>query len=260
VSGKTKRRTREPPRRLTAAEIAEIDALMEARHEQTALACREGLDQESRERQVLLREDHAVGPWPEQPGPRTAISDGGYVYVREGGDVVLDGHPFLREVARRDGVIRCAWTGRLTVDRSQTWKQDPSWQFVMTRLEDVPANDWDRVIDKAVDDLLDSNIPLSQDTRQYIKEDRHARADPERRERNRDRALASTIASELDWLAKLLSDAGHKDAKTRAAKYLAGFWRKIVQQDRGRWRFASGRALTMWLRRHRGVTKNTPKM
>ena len=33
---------------------------------------------------------------------------------------VLAGHPCLREVARRDGAIRYAWTGRLTVDSVKT--------------------------------------------------------------------------------------------------------------------------------------------
>jgi dethiobiotin synthase len=51
-----------------------------------------------------------------------------------------------------------------------------------------------------------------------------------------------------------------KDAKTRAAEYLAVLWRKIVQQDRGRWRFSSGPALAAWLRRHRDPTKHPPKM
>ena len=121
------------------------------------------------------------------------------------------------------------------------------------------------MIDKAVDDLLDSDIPLSQGTRQYIKEDRHARADPKRREHERDRALAllpvSLIGSRLLACRRsCCDDAGFKDAKTRAAEYLAGHWRKIVQQDRGRSRFSSGPALTAWLRRHRDPTKNTPKM
>lgn len=267
MSGKAKRRTRKRPRRLSAAEIAEIDELIAQRRQETRQEteweCQDIILQEERERQILLRADHSVGPWPEPArlGPRTTLGDGDYVYVREGGeDEVPAGHPFLREVARRDGMIRYAWTGGLTFDLSQTWKQDPSWQFVITRLEGVPANDWDRVIDKAIDDLLDTNIPLSQGTKQYIKEDRHERADPKRREHDRDRILARCIASELDRLVELLRDAGFKDAKTRAAEYAAGHWRKTVQQDRGRSRFSSGPALAAWLRRHRDPTKNTPKM
>ena len=181
MSGKAKRRTRKRPRRLSAAEIAEIDELIAQRRQETRQEteweCQDIILQEERERQILLRADHSVGPWPEPArlGPRTTLGDGDYVYVREGGeDEVPAGHPFLREVARRDGMIRYAWTGGLTFDLSQTWKQDPSWQFVITRLEGVPANDWDRVIDKAIDDLLDTNIPLSQGTKQYIKEDRHS--------------------------------------------------------------------------------------
>jgi len=248
---------------LSAAEIAQIDELIKARHEQHEWEGQEIFHQAERERQILLRADHTVGPWPERPpGPRATLDDGDYVYVREGGKAeVPAGHPFLREVARRDGMIRYAWTGGLTFDLSQTWKQDPSWQFVMTRLKGVPANDWDRVIDEAIDELLDSNIPLSQGTRQYIKEHRHTtRADLKRREHDRDRILANCIAYELDRLVELLHDAGFKDAKTRAAEYLAGHWRKIVKQDRNRSRFSSGPALAAWLRRHRDPTKNTPKM
>ena len=59
--------------------------------------------------------------------PRTNLDDGDYVYVREGGeDEVPAEHPFLREVARRDGMIRYAWTGGLSFDLSQTGKRDPS--------------------------------------------------------------------------------------------------------------------------------------
>jgi hypothetical protein len=187
------------------------------------------------------------------------LDDGDYVYVREKAEVPA-GHPFLREVARRDGMIRYAWKGGLTFGFSQTWKQDPSWQFVMTRLEGVPANDWDRVIDKAIDDLLDTDISLSQGTRQYLKEGRHTtRADMKRREDDRDSILAYCIARDLNGLEELLHDARFKDARTRAAEYLAGHWRKTVQQDRDRKRFSSGPALTTWLRRH-DPTKSTLKM
>jgi hypothetical protein len=151
--------------------------------------------------------------------------------------------------------------GEPELDPYQYWsKRDPSWHFVMSRLRGVHPDDVDRVIDKAVDDLLDSNIPLSQGTKQYIKEDRHARADPKRRERNRDRALAFGIVSQLGWLVELLRDADFKDAKTRAEEYLAVLWRAIVRQDRNRSRFSSGPALAAWLRHHRDPTKITPKM
>jgi hypothetical protein len=265
VSAKAKKRRTRKPLRLSPDEIAKIDELIEARHEQRAWEGQEIFRQAERERQILLREDHTVGPWPEPErlGPRTTLDDGDYVYVREGGeDEVPAGHPFLREVARRDGMIRYAWTGGLTFDLSQTWKQDPSWQFVMTRLEGVPANDWDRVIDKAIDDLLDTDIPLSQGTKQYIKEDRHTtRADLKRREHDRDRILAHCIAYELDRLVELLHDAGFTDPRTRAAEFLCGHWRKVVKQDRDRKRFSSGPALTKWLeRQHRDPTKSTPKM
>jgi hypothetical protein len=269
VTAKAKKRRTRKPLSLTPDEVAKIDELIAQRERQetrqkTEWECQDIILQEERERQVLLREDHTVGPWPEPErlGPRTTLGDGDYVYVREGGeDEVPAGHPFLREVARRDGMIRYAWTGGLTIDLDQIWSKAPSWQFVMTRLKGVPANDWDRVIDKAIDDLFDTDIPLSQGTRQYLKEDRHTtRADLKRREHNRDRILAHCIAYELDRLVDLLHDAGFKDARTRAAEYLAGHWRKVVWQDRGRPRFSSGPALTAWLRRQPGPTKNTPKM
>jgi hypothetical protein len=262
MSAKAKRRTRKPPRRLSAAEIAEIHELIARRHQETEWECQEIIRREEKEQQVLLREDHTAGPWPERLKRGFTELGDGYCYVREGDKVheVPAGHPFLREVARREGMIRYAWTGGLTFDLSQHWERDPSWQFVMTRLEGVPANDWDRVIDEAIDELLDTDIPLSQGTRQYLKEDRHARADPKRREHDRDRILALCISGQLPWLVELLRDAGFKDEKTRAAEYLAGDWRKIVRQDRGRSRFSSGPALTTWLRRHRDPTKNTLKM
>jgi hypothetical protein len=261
MSGKAKRCTRKPPRRLSAAESAEIDELIARRRRETEWECREVIRREE-EQQVLLREDHTAGPWPERLERGFTELGDGYCYVREGDKVheVPAGHPFLREVARREGMIRYAWTGGLTFDLSQHWKRDPSWQFVMTRLEGVPANDWDRVIDEAIDELLDTDIPLSQGTRQYLKQDRHARADPKRWEHDRDRILALCISDQLRWLVELLRDAGLKDAKTRAEEYLAVLWRPIVRQDRNRSRFSSGPALAAWLRRHRDPTKNIPKM
>jgi hypothetical protein len=171
------------------------------------------------------------------------------------------------EIARRDGLIRYALApGEPGIDLDQYWRgRGSSWHFVMARLRGVHSDDIDRVIDEAVDDLLDSNIPLSQGTRRFIKEDRQQARDPKRRESNRDRALAFAIAGQLDSLTELLAfgpgrDAGFKDARTRAAEYLAVLWRKIIQEDRGRSRFSSGPALAAWLRRHRDPTQNTPKM
>jgi hypothetical protein len=159
------------------------------------------------------------------------------------------------EIARRDGLIRYALApGDPEIDLDQYWERDPSLHFVMGRMRGVHSDDIDRVIDQAVDDLLDSNIPLSQFTKQFIKADRQKARDPKRWERTRDRTLALTIASRLDWLTGLLAHAGFKDARTRAAEYLAVHWRKIVQEDRGRSRFSSGPALAAWLRRHRDPT------
>ncbi len=64
------------------------------------------------------------------------------------------------------GLIRYALApGEPGIDLDQYWrKRDPSWHFVMARLRGVHPNDVDRVIDEAVDDLLDSPIPLSQHT------------------------------------------------------------------------------------------------
>jgi hypothetical protein len=248
---------------LSAAEIAEITELIKAVHQQTALECQEVFRQEERERQVLLREDHTAGPWPERLEliGLTEFGDG-YSYVREGDKVheVPAGHPFLREVARRDGVIRYVATGGLTIDLDQYWsKVDPSWQLIMTRTRGVPPNDWDRAIKAIIKELLKTATPLGPYTRAYL--DAFCvelDPDPKRREHDRDRALAFVIAGQLGWLVELLDD--YKDAKTRAAEYLADLWRKIVQQDRGRSRFSSGPALTTWLRRHRDPTKTTPKM
>jgi len=245
---------------LSAAEIAEISELIKAGHEQAAWEGQEISRQEERERQILLRADHTVGPWPERLELRGSTETGdGYLYVREGDKVheVPAEHPFLREVARRNGVIRYAWTGGLTIDLDQIWSNEPSWQFIMARLKGVHPDDFDRAIDKAVDDLLDSDIALSRRTKQYLKADRHARADPKRRERGRDRALAFVLADGLSWLTDLLK--GYNDAKTRAAEFLAYQWREI-ERDRGRSRFSSGPALAAWLRRHLDPTKNAPKM
>jgi hypothetical protein len=248
-----KRRSRKRPLKLTPAEIAEIDELIARRRQETEWECQEVvLQEEEEERQLLLRlrKDPTGGPWPtpwpKQPGTKTSLSFDGCVYVHEE-DALPARHPFLVEMARRDGMIRYAWTGGLTFDLSQYWKRDPSWQFVMTRLESVHPDDVDRVIDEAIDELLDSDIPLSRNTKQYIKEDRHARVDPKRRERNRDRALAFIIVDQVNWLENLLEAADFKDAKTRAEEYLARHWRKVAMED-GRSRFSSGPALNAWVR------------
>jgi hypothetical protein len=270
VRAKARRRTRKPPRRLSAAEIDEIDELI--------VLDRGGTDEQREwERLNRLRLDQdkldellrasPTTPWPKQVGAGLTSGRDGFLYVRE-----ADGLPEAQlaqvvEIARRDGLIRYALApGDPGIDLDQYWrKRDPSWHFVMGRLHGVHPDDIDRVVDEAVDDLLDSNIPLSQGTRQFIKEDRQQARDPKRRERDRDRALALAIAGQLDWLTELLAfgpgrDAGFKDARTRAAEYLAVHWRKIVQEDRGRSRFSSGPALAAWLRRHRDPTENTPKM
>jgi hypothetical protein len=235
---------------LSPAEIAEIDELIRLRHEQVKLEGEEIICQEERERQILLRADHTKGPWPVRL--EHATSDGDYVYVREGDKPheVPAGHPFLIEVARRDGMIRYAWTGGLTFDLNQYWnKRDPSWHFVMERLRGVAPNDWDRVIAQAISDLIvDRRIPLGEYTLHYIKDRHVCPPDPKRRARDQERALASVIDGQVDWLAGLLKDAGFKKgAKTRAREYLAPHWRKIVQQDCGCWRFSNGEALRKWV-------------
>jgi hypothetical protein len=125
----------------------------------------------------------------------------------------------------------------------------------MARLRGVHPDEFDRRIDEAVLDLLDSNIPLSQATKHFIKADLQKVRDPKGWEPNRDRVLAFTIAGRLRWLTELLArNAGFKDPRTRAAEYLALHWRKIVHDDRRRSRFSSGPALAAWLRRHRDPT------
>jgi hypothetical protein len=244
-----KKRSRKPSLRLSDAEITEIDELIKIEHQRVEQEGQEIFRRDEEERQILLREDHTAGPWPERL-ERGSTSDGDYVYVREGDKAheVPAGHPFLVEVSRRDGMIRYAWTGGLTFDLSQYWSKDPSWQFVMDRLGGVPANDWACVIQQAIDDLLDADIPLSRNVKQYIKYDRHARSDPKRRKRDQERTLASVINGQVKWLTALLADADFADAKTRAQAYLAPRWRKVVQDNHDRGRFSSGRALDQWVR------------
>jgi hypothetical protein len=238
---------------LSPAEIAEIDELILRKRQQVKWEAEDIICQEERERQILLRTDHTIGPWPEpeQLVEHGQTSDGDYVYVREGDKAheIPAGHPFLKEVARRDGMIRYAWTGGLTFDPDQYWKRrDPSWHFVMERLRGVAPNDWDRVIAQAIGELIDRRIPLGEYTLHYIKDRHVCPPDPKRRARDQKRTLASVIDDQVNWLAGLLTDAGYTDATTRAREYLAPKWREIVKQDCGRWRFSNGEALRQWLR------------
>jgi hypothetical protein len=208
VSAKARRRTRKPPRRLSAAEIAEIDELI--------VLHRGGTDEQREwERLNNLRLDQdkldelfrasPTTPWPLQVGPGITPGRDGFLYVRESDGLPEPQRAHLVEIERRDGLVRYALApGEPGIDLDQYWgKRDPSWHFVMARLSGVHPDDVDRVIDEAVDDLLDSNIPLSQSTRQFIKADRQQARDAKLRERNRDRALALNIAGQLDWLTKL---------------------------------------------------------
>jgi hypothetical protein len=260
MSAKARRRTRKPPRRLSAAEIDEIDELImldrgrtDEQREWERLNCLR-LDQD--ELNKLFRASPTT-PWPKEVGPGPTSGLDGFLYVREADGLPEEQRAHVVEIARRDGLIRYALApGDPGIDLDQYWrKRDPSLHFVMARLRGVHPHDVDREIDEAIDDLLDTNIPLSQSTKQFIKEDRQQARDPKRRERNRDRALALIIASQLDRLTELLArHAGFEDARTRAAEYLAVHWRKIVQKVSGRSRFSSGPALAAWLRRHRDPT------
>jgi hypothetical protein len=125
----------------------------------------------------------------------------------------------------------------------QLWSKDPSWHFVRSRLRD--EDDCDRVID----DLLDTDIPLSRKVRQYIKDNYRC---AERRESNRKRSVALIISHEVDRLADWLRD-DFTDPKTRAEEYLARHWRKVFGGG-----FSSGQALNMWVRRHM-TSQKTPQ-
>jgi hypothetical protein len=170
-------------------------------------------------------------------------------------------HPFLVEVARRDGMIRYAWRGGLTLDLGRFWeRRDPSWYSVLERIRGVDPKDCDGVIRQTIGDMIDRGIPLGPYTRQFIKASYVLPPEPKDREKDLDRALASVISDQLEWLVELLEDAGYKDPKTRAAAYVAPHWRKVVNEDGGHGRFLSGEALSTWLRRHRDPTKSTLKM
>jgi hypothetical protein len=232
---------------LSPAEVAEIDELIRLKHQQVKWEAEDIICEAERERQI------PKGPWPEpeQLVEHGQTSDADYVYVREGDKAheVPAGHPFLIEVARRDGMIRYAWTGGLTFDLDQYWKRrDPSWHFVMERLRGVAPNDWDRVIAHAIGELIDRRILLGEYTLHFIKDRHVSPPDPKRRARDQERTLAAVIGDQVKWLAGLLKDAGYMDAKTRALKYLAPRWREIGKQDCGRGRFSSGEALRVWLR------------
>jgi hypothetical protein len=215
-------------------------------------------EQREQERQRLLRHDEEVlqrlvraspkTPWPKRVGPTSGRD--GFLYVREKERLSEEQLALVVEVARRDGVVRYALApGDPEIDIDQYWKRrDPSFKFILDRLNGVKSDDWDRAIDEAIDALLDSDIPLSRGTKLYLKEDRHERADSKRRQRNRDRARAVVINGQVDWLEQLLRDADFTDARTRAQDYLAHLWRKIEQQEgRARSRFSSGRALHTWV-------------
>jgi hypothetical protein len=253
-----KGRGRKPPLCLTEAESAAISELIELRHQQNQweIEHQSRLDEERRQR--LLRSDHGAEPWPERLDPGMVSSVGDYIYAHEG--VTAD--PYWIEVARRNGWVRYvskAYLAPYGIDlEDYLCKRDPSWHFVMSRL---PGNDWsDRAIQQAIGELLDTGIPLSQETRQFIKDRYVCPPALKQRERDQDRVLASVINDEVEGLTELLADAGFTDAKTRAESYLAPHWRKVVQQDRKRSRFSSGEALAAWLRRHRDPTESAPKM
>jgi hypothetical protein len=166
------------------------------------------------------------------------------------------------EIAEIDALADRHWRDvqeRQALDDPFYAPSDLGVQFILARVRDVGTDNFGRVLDGAVNDLLGTSIPLSPVIRHLIKGDRQTARDPKRREHGDDAALAFAVENHVRFIAELLRDAGYTDAQTRAAKHAAAHWRKIARQD-GRARFTSGRALTMWLRRHRGITENTPKM
>ena len=148
----------------------------------------------------------------------------GFLYVREA-DGPLETASVV-EIARHNGVIRYALApGSDTYDA-----HDPGWRFILARVRGIGTDNFDRVFDEAVNDLLDTNITLSPDIRQIIKGDRQTARDPKRRERNKDDALAFAVENHVRFVAGLLRDAGYKDAQTRAAEHAADHWRKIISK------------------------------
>ena len=248
-----KRRTRKPPLSLSKAEIAEIDGLIDGYWQNKQNEQEHDLhrDQESLDKLV-----HAspTTPWPTHVGRRPVSGRDGFLHVREA-DGPLESASVV-EIARHNGMIRYA----LAPGSAPYDAHDPGWRFILARARGTGTDNFDRVFDEAVNDLLDTNVTLSPDIRQIIKGDRQTARDPKRRERNKDDALAFAVENHVRFVAGLLRNAGYKDAQTRAAEHAAAHWHKIIKQDGGRARFNSGRALSLWLRRHRGGTKNTPKM
>ena len=117
-------------------------------------------------------------------------------------------------------------------------------------------NDADRVFAEAIDDLLDTDIPLSPSIKHVIKSDRLNARNPKRRKHNKDAALAYVIAHFVRFVEGVLRDAGYKkEAKGRAEKYAAKHWRDVMQKG-----FSSDRAVKMWLWHRRGITKSTPNL
>jgi hypothetical protein len=264
VKGKT--RSRKPPLRLSAAEVAEIDQLIEDH--------RSGTDeQREQERLRRIRHDEEVlqrlvlaspkTPWPKQVGPGPTSGRDGFLYVREEEGLQL---AHVVEVARRDGVIRYALAPgdpEIDLDRlDRYWRKvDPSFKFILDHLNGVRPDGWDCAIQQAVADLLlgTGMPPLSAATKQFVTDRYVCPPDPKRRERDQDRVRASVISGQVNWLENLLRHAGFTDARTRARAYLAPRWYKVVKEEGGRPRFNSGEALSAWLRRH-DPTKSTLKM
>ena len=151
MSGKAKRRTRKPPRRLSAAEIAEIDGLVDgtaasrtaAEHEPTCAVIRTVLDK-------LVRASPAT-PWPTHVGRRPVSGRDGFLYVREADGPIGDAVHASR--CAPHGMIRYALAPG-NID-SHTGAR-PGWQFMHRACARRRSDDFDRVHDEAVDDLLDA--------------------------------------------------------------------------------------------------------
>jgi hypothetical protein len=235
---KGKRPHKKPLNKLEAHEIAEIDKLIEIRHWQQQEEGRHLFREDEEELQRLMRVSPET-PWPQQPGPGVTSGGDGFHYVREADGLPEAWRGNVVEVARRDGMIRYALAPGDGIDTDQYWmRRDPSWHFVLARLKGVDPNDWDRVIQQAIGDLIDAGIPLGRYTMAYIKGRFLFPPDPKDREEDQDQILAHVIAHEVGWLTDLLHD------KQRAQAYAAHHWRKVAHG-----RFSSGPALNMWLRR-----------
>ena len=143
-----------------------------------------------------------------------------------------------------DPSVKVPPAGRVDFGK-QLWSKDPSRHFIKSRLRDW--DDYDRVID----DLFDTDIPLSRKVRQYIKDNYRC---AERRESSRKRELALIIAMSVDRLADRLRDVDFKDPKTRAEEYLARHWREVFGGG-----FYSGPALNVWVRKSLDPSENALK-